>query len=204
MPQQQQVPADLRDCKVKDLEPFTVDPEDLERFLLQVDNKFKMEHNQFHDDVQKIRYAGQLIKDRAHKWYWAYHLQIRERDVTRVQGAIDLDPRYADWDRFEATLRATFGVRVTREQATIEWEKLHHTSNIDDFMDEITRLMWITAYEGYTVEDKIRNGLNDVMVVEWTQVAQKSRVVGEQLSLLRDIGHSMEDALKQSCMRYKL
>ena len=45
MPQQQQVPADQRDCKVKDPEPFTGDPEDLERFLLQVDNKFEMEPN---------------------------------------------------------------------------------------------------------------------------------------------------------------
>ena len=64
--------------------------------------------------------------------------------------------------------------------------------------------MWITSYEGYTVEDKIRNGLNDVMVVEWARVAQKPREVGEQLALLRDIGHSMEDALKQSSTWYKL
>ena len=84
MPQQQQVPADQRDCKVKDPEPFTGDPEDLERFLLQVDNKFEMEPNRFCDDVRKIRYAGQLMKDRAHKWYRAYHLQISERDATRV------------------------------------------------------------------------------------------------------------------------
>ena len=204
MPQQQQVPADQRDCKVMNPEPFTGDPEDLERFLLQVDNKFEMEPNRFHDEVRKIRYAGQLLKDSVHKWYRAYHLQISERDATRVRGPIDLDPRYADWDRFEATLRATFDERVTREQATIEWEKLRHTTSIDDFVDEITRLMWITGYEGYTVEDKIRNGLNDVMVVEWAQVAQKPREVGEQLALLRDIGHSMEDALKQSSTRYKL
>ena len=64
--------------------------------------------------------------------------------------------------------------------------------------------MWITGYEDYTVEDKIRNGLNDMMVVEWTWVAQKPREVGEQLALLRDIGHSMEVALKQSSIWYKL
>ena len=139
---------------MKDSEPFTGDPEDLERFLLQVDNKFQMEPNRFRDDVRKIRYAGQLMKDRAHKWYRAYHLQIGERDATRVRGPIDLDQRYTDWDRFEATLRATFGEKITWEQATIEWEQLHHTTSIDDFMDEISRLMWITGYEGYTVEDK--------------------------------------------------
>ena len=42
MPQQQQVPVDQRDYKVKDPELFTGDPEDLERFLLQVDNKFEI------------------------------------------------------------------------------------------------------------------------------------------------------------------
>ena len=63
MPQQQQVPADQRDCNVKDPEPFTGDPEDLERFLLQVDNKFEMKPNRFRDDVWKIRYTGQLMKD---------------------------------------------------------------------------------------------------------------------------------------------
>ena len=115
MPQQQQVTADQRYCKLKDPMPFTGDPEDLKRFLLQVDNKFDMEPNRFRDDVRKIRYAGQLMKDRAHKWYRAYHLQISERDATKVRGPIDLDPRYTDWDRFEATLRATFGVRVIRE-----------------------------------------------------------------------------------------
>ena len=51
--------------------------------------------------------------------------------------------------------------------------------------------MWITDYEGYTVENKIRNGLNNVMVVEWARVAQKPREVGEQLALLQDIGYSM-------------
>ena len=76
MPQQQQVPADQRDCKVKDPEPFTGDPEDLESFLLQVYNKFRIKPNRFRVDVRKIRYPGQHMKDRAHKWYRAYHLQI--------------------------------------------------------------------------------------------------------------------------------
>ena len=73
-----------------DPEQFNGDSEGLERFLLHVDNKFEMEPNQFHDDVRKIRYAGQLMKDRADKWYRSYHLQISERDATRIRGHIDL------------------------------------------------------------------------------------------------------------------
>src|SRR6266699_3889265 len=47
-------PAVSRDCKVKDPEPFKGDPEDLERFLLQLENKFEMEPNRYNDDVRKI------------------------------------------------------------------------------------------------------------------------------------------------------
>ena len=65
-----------------------------------MDNKFEMEHNRFRNDVGKIRYAGQLMKDRAHKWYWTYHQQISARDATRVRGPSNQEPRYADWDRF--------------------------------------------------------------------------------------------------------
>ena len=33
--------------------------------------------------------------------------------------------------------------------------RLCHTTSIDDFVDEITRLMWVTGFEGQQVEDKI-------------------------------------------------
>ena len=84
-----------KDCKVSDPDPFKGDPEDLERFLLQITNKFIMEPRRFSDDVRKIRFAGQLMKDRAYKWYRAYHLQISSRDATRIRGDIELDPQYA-------------------------------------------------------------------------------------------------------------
>ena len=41
-------------------------------------------------------------------------------------------------------------------------------------------------------------------MVEWARVAQKPWEVGEQLALLRDIGPSMQDAMKQSSTWYKL
>ena len=84
-----------KDCKVSDPDPFKGDHEDLERFLLQITNKFIMEPRRFSDDVRKIRFAGQLMKDRAYKWYRAYHLQISSRDATRIRGDIELDPQYA-------------------------------------------------------------------------------------------------------------
>ena len=193
-----------KDWKVSDPDPFKGDPEDLERFLLQITNKFIMEPRRFLDDVRKVRFAGQLMKDRAYKWYRAYHLQISSRDATRIRGDIELDPQYASWDRFEASLRATFGERITRKEAVREWERLRHTTSIDDFVDEITRLMWVTGFEGQQVEDKIERGLNDVMHLEWAKLPNKPYGIAEQLALLRDIGHSIEDAMRSDTKRYKM
>ena len=145
-PRRPEEPQD-KDCKVSDLDPFKGDPADLDRFLLQITNKFIMEPRRFSDDVRKIRFACQLMKDRAYKWNRVYHLQISSRDATRIRGDIELDPQYASWDRFEAAQRATFGEKITRKKAVREWERLRHTTNIDDFVDEITRLMWVTGFE---------------------------------------------------------
>ena len=108
-----------------------------------------------------------------------------------------MDPQYTSWDRFESALRSSFGERITRAQAVREWDRLRHKDSIDDFIDEITRLMWLTGYEMEVVEDKIREGLNNEMVLEWAKVPRKPHEIGEQLALLRDMGHAIEDAHRQ-------
>ena len=87
------------------------------------------------------------MMDRAYRWYSAYYLQISSQNAARIRGIIELDPQYASWDRFEASLRATFGKRITRKEAIRDWEKLCHATSINDFVDKITRLMWVTGFE---------------------------------------------------------
>ena len=41
-----------------------------------------------------------------------------------------------------------------------EWLCLLHTDSIDDFMDEINRLTWVTGYGGEVIKDKVKHGLN--------------------------------------------
>ena len=57
--------------------------------------------------------------------------------------------------------------------------------------------MWLTGCEMEVVEDKIREGLNNEMVLEWAKVPRKPHEIGEQLALLRDMGHAIEDAHRQ-------
>ena len=186
-------PVKRQDVKTPDPKVYKGDPDDLNRFLLQVENKFVMEPNRFDTDLIKIRYTGQLLDGKAYKWYQSYHLQISPKDAYRVRGLRALDPKFASWDRFEASLRSSFGERVTRDQAVREWHKLRYTDSVDDFVDEIIRLMWLTDYEGAVVEDKVKHGLSGELRREWAKLAQKPQEIGEQLAILRDMGHVLED-----------
>ena len=40
------------------------------------------------------------------------------------------------------------GKRITLKEAVREWKRLRHTTSSDHFVDEITRLMWVTSFEG--------------------------------------------------------
>src|SRR3979411_1503714 len=74
------------------------------------------------DSVHRLTIDG-----KAHKWYKSYHLQISSKDAYRVRGIRQLDPTFATWERFEASLRSSFGERITRDQAVREWHKLRHS-----------------------------------------------------------------------------
>ena len=81
-----------KDCKVSDPNPFKGDPVDLERFLLQITNKFIIEPWRFIDDVRKFRFAGQLIKHWAYRLYCAYDLHISSQNIARISVVIELKP----------------------------------------------------------------------------------------------------------------
>ena len=90
-------------------------------------------------------------------------------------------------------LRSSFSNRVSREQAVTDWHLLKHMNSIDDYLDKLIRLMWRTGYKGQTVEDKLKRGLNHKLGEDWARVIKKPETVEEQIILLREIGHRMED-----------
>ena len=65
------------------------------------------------------------------------------------------------------------------------------------FVDEINRLMWLTDYEGAIVEDKIKSGLTGELRRGWAKLTTKPHSVAEQLRVLRDMGHALEDLDKK-------
>ena len=53
--------------------------------------------------------------------------------------------------------------------------------------------MWRTGYKGQTVEDKLKRGLNHKLAEDWARVIKKPETGEEQIILLREVRHWMED-----------
>ena len=110
-----------RPVKAPQPSPFKGDPEDLERFLRQLEIVFALEHRTFQQDIRKIRYAANLLhKNKDDKfgdpasWYESYHLKIDANAAQRVPGSLQdyLDPKWKEWTTFVEALRSSFSNRV--------------------------------------------------------------------------------------------
>ena len=53
--------------------------------------------------------------------------------------------------------------------------------------------MWRISYKEQSVENKLKQGLNHKLGEDWGRVIKKPETVEEQIVLLREMGHWMED-----------
>ena len=183
-------------------QPYKGDPEDLEGFLRQLENVWALEPQKYKKDITKIRYSANLLHRNTTdkhrdpvKWYEAYHRKIDLAAALRLPWGTraTLDPVWSKWSVFVESLRSSFATRVGREQAVNQWHELKHTDSIDDFLDSLTNLMWRTRYTEEIAKDKLNRGLNREVGLAWAQTSQKPRALHEQMALIRDVGHSLEN-----------
>lgn len=179
--------------RVPDVDRFDGTPSKLDAFLRQLRIKFRIEAHKYPDDMIKISYAAIRLSGPAEKWYGQYCLKFDPVEQRRLGRAIQVDPLYATWDYFERALRTSFGQRLTRASYVREWDELKHTKSIDDFVDNLVRLMWLIGYEGAIVEDKIQQGLNEELGKQWSQLWPRPYHIADQLQLLRGMGQRNED-----------
>ena len=108
------------------LQPYKGDPDDLERFLRQLNNVWALEALGDKKDITTIRYAANLRYRNTNdkhgdpvKWYEAYHPKINLAAAKRLPGGAKgtLDPVWSTWNVFVESLRASFATKVGREQA---------------------------------------------------------------------------------------
>ena len=104
-----------------------------------------------------------------------------------------LDPVWSTWSVFVESLRVLFATRIGREIAVNQWQELKYTDSIDDFLNSLTNLIWRTGYSEEVAKDKMVRGLNQEIGLAWAQTPQKPRSLHEQMALLRDIRHALEN-----------
>jgi hypothetical protein len=152
--------------------------------------------------MDRILTAGMLLEDRAADWYGAYLCKIDPAEARRVHGRwVELDPIYKSWDKFESSLRDSFGGRIDRDAAIAEWNRLRQKGSIDEFLDDVDRLMWITGYKEEVVKDKLRSGLSEDLAKEWSRVHPKPETVNAQMALLHDMGHTCDEPCRAITFR---
>ena len=161
-----------------------------------------LEAHRYKKDITKIQYAANLLYRNANdkhgdpvKWYEAYHPKIdlaAARQLPRGAKAT-LDPVWSTWNVFVESLRASFATTVGGEQAVNQWQELKYTDLIDDFLDRLSNLMWRTGYTEAVAKDKLIRGLNKEAGLAWAQTPQKPRSLHEQMALVRDIDHNLEN-----------
>lgn len=183
-----------REPKAPPPSKFKGEAHDVDRFLRQCENVFSIEASSFLQDSIKIRYTGNLLEGQAPvNWYEAYHNLIDQGAADRAAGRqVQLDAHWTQWDTFTHSFRSSFGDRVTREEAVVKWDKLSQTAGIDAFLDQIVQLMWKTGYGGEVVDDKISQGLNAELALDWAKVAVKPASLHERIQLIRHMGHVLE------------
>jgi hypothetical protein len=153
------------------------------------------------DDLDRIYAAGMLLEGRPAKWFGTYLCKINPKEARRHKAKFVEDPTFKQWETFENGLRESFGGRVDRNAAVDEWNRLRYQGSIDEFIDEISRLQWITNYQDAVIKDKLRVGLSGELAKEWSRVHPKPDSVNGQMTLLREIGHAIEDHNKLEASR---
>jgi len=167
--------------------------ENLERFLLQCETKFRLEKRAFLLDIDRIWYAGSQMKDDAYGWFKTYRLNIDREEAIRITGSFTRSPRHETWLHFKGELRNSYGSRRHRDEAVAKWTKLQHTGRIDSFLDELIRLRRITGYDGDIVKDKLRIDLNEELGRDWAKITRKPDNIDQQIDMVREMGHQIED-----------
>jgi hypothetical protein len=178
--------------KTQPIKHFKGDDGDLERFLRALKAHFRLTRTD--EDMDRILIAGMLLEGRAGEWYGSYLCKIDPEEAMRVHGRrVELEPAYKSWKKFESSLRDSFGGGVDRYASLKEWQDLRHKGSIDEFLDEVDRLMWIIDYKEDVVKDKLRLGLSSELGREWSRVHPEPDTVGGQIALLLEMGHTAED-----------
>jgi len=173
---------------------------DVEDLLWNLESKFEIEAEAWNgNDRAKVRYASSCLTGKALTWFRSYRYQVNPTEASRV--GVDpttLDPKYWTWSFFASQLRRSFGNKNQQEKALKQWDELKHTGSIDEFCDELERLMWMVNFNQPAIEHKIKSSLKHELKKDWAKVQNKPELLRDQLSMLREMGRPIERFEKEA------
>jgi len=172
---------------------------DVEDFLWNLESKFKIEGKAWSSDEARIRFASGCLTGKARSWFRSYRWQVNPSEAK--QAGLDpatLNPKYWTWKFFQSQLRRSFGSKDQKEIALKSWDALKHTGTIDEFCDELERLMWMVNFNQAAIEHKIKSSLKYELRKDWAKVHNKPTALQDQLSMLREMGRPIEEFNKDN------
>lgn len=122
----------IDNCKWRDKveafkpQPYKGDPEELERFISQLENVWALEPHKYKKDITKIRYSANLWHRNTTdkhgypvKLFEVYYPKIDLTAALRLAGGAreTLDPVWPEWNVLVESLRSSFTIIGSREQA---------------------------------------------------------------------------------------
>ena len=183
-----------------DIRPFNGDPDDMQRFVLDIETNFDYYGNALYKDMDKIRLLVPLLEGKAKKWYKNIHANINKHAAAQQGIPFDKKSSLQKWDGFFAHLQSSFRQSLTWDKSVLEWNRLRHRNgNKDYFLDRIHALMYATNYTDEMVIDKIKEGLTDEMRQNWALVQNKPKPVTEYMAALWAFAHEIEQTDNYSC-----
>ena len=177
-----------------EIKAFKGDPDDMRRFVNDVETKLEYHRKALVKDMDKIRLIVPLLEGKAKKWYEGLHPHIHKSAADRLKIPFDKNHPFRKWANFFDGLQMSFGGSLSRDCSVAEWNKLRHTpGKIDDYLDAILRLMWSCGYGGEVIKDKIKAGLSEDLRKAWATKTDHPEEPVQYIAALRALGHALED-----------
>ena len=87
-----------------DIRPFNGDPDDMQRFVLDIETIFDYHRKALNKDMDKIRLLVPLLKGKAKNWYENIHANINKHAASRQGMPLDKKSSLRKWEVFFAHL----------------------------------------------------------------------------------------------------
>lgn len=98
---------------------FTGVPDELDDYLLKIENVFTLDNAHYSLDLNKIYYAAGLLEGQAAEWYKNVHLLVIEEAALQERNEFDRKLVSLTWKHFPKASKSSFGRSLTWDRGVL-------------------------------------------------------------------------------------